>query len=373
MATKLNPWGGRGDGYDGTGGLLTKLSRISTAQTTGARALGWMQALMDIIETFRNQSNPWEDGATRAHGTTQGTLPRIGAGGTLDIARLASTRPASLITSGTFAPSQIPRYFAGEVRPGKRNLTGRITNTARLYNASASPPQGLPARKINSGTLTDAQLPVGYRASRRESPTTFSAGGPGVQDSAGTTVGQNSWFVATTTLVDSASQVREQHRTQGTVSADGRSAKIQFRSDYWIRRRASACANSGVTDTADEGAVSDTCGEVGCGACGTSGTSGLTGSTNNCGFISSDLPDEFSEPGSLSASTGDTAASGTSSCQSTGSTANTTSTGTSNSCNPGDGSTCNCGASGSTSSTGTTGSNGSSGATDSSSSCSNSL
>ena len=231
MPTKLRPWGGRAT-FDGNDGLLNKLSRLSEAQTTGTRSVGWQQALMDTLEAAcRSVANPFGDAATLDTGTTEGTVPVLGAGGLLSNARLPRTLPASSVTSGTFLTSQIPRFFAGERRPGFRGVTGRVS-ADRLYDTTRTPPVGLPASKIGSGRLTADQLPVGYAASRRVSPTTFGPGGPGVQDADGTTIGRDEWTVGTVRPPAENEQESEMHTTQGTVSADGLSAKIQFRSDY---------------------------------------------------------------------------------------------------------------------------------------------
>ena len=258
MATKLRPDGGTNDSdNDSATGFLARVADISQTRidnpvSEGMNTTRWIQAIMETLDAnFRSNRNGFESGALVDVGTTEHTLPRLGQNGKIAAARLARTRPARKVTSGTFTAGQIPKMFAGEVRPGHRKLTGQVA-AARLYdltrNLGEDPTKrlGLPARKIRTGRLTADQLPVGYLAGRTMRATEVAGGvraEDALQDADGNPVGLTSAFAFAVRPTTSEEDERDVYQVRGFPN-DNDVLRCQIQTIYY-RHGATADAGTG--------------------------------------------------------------------------------------------------------------------------------
>ena len=195
------------------------------AQEGAVEFLHQVMTLLDRL--FRSTINPFGTAATVNTGTTEGTVPVLGAGGKLAAARLPALIPASKITTGTFAPGQIPAMYP-------RKFTSGVLSLARIAPAS------IPVHKIQDitadgrtgtgVTIPPENLPIGYSLTRW--PTSVAAGGPGVQNADGVTIGTNAPIVSTVRGQRPGEAESTTRRTQGGFRASDGSLRVQIRVDY---------------------------------------------------------------------------------------------------------------------------------------------
>lgn len=153
------------------------------ATTSLVELLGDVLNALDL--GLRSTRNKFRDAALLLTGAATGQVPVLDAGGKLPAGVVPDNLPFSRVTSGKFTSAQIPSHFANRIGAGPLPA-GRFG--------------GLPALKLQSGTVARARLPVGYSLLSR--PTAAAVGGQGVQDSSGATVGTRAGFVETRRVVN---------------------------------------------------------------------------------------------------------------------------------------------------------------------------
>ena len=209
------------------------LDSAITEQESATTALSFLQSAIGLLdEALRSTRNAFRSGALLDHGTAAGTLPRLGAGGLLDQARLPASIPFTrVVAAGSdnkLTAAQIPRFYAKKLRG--------VVPVGRFG--------GMPAWKIQSiptgAKLSADQLPEGY--TREQWPTSYGVGGPGVTDEDGTTIGQTSAFVHQLHPTAAGQSESTTYEIQGSVVGDA--LRLQILATY-RRHNATPAAAAG--------------------------------------------------------------------------------------------------------------------------------
>lgn len=192
-------------------------------------AVEFLHQIMTLLDrVFRSTINPFGTAATLNTGTTEGTVPVLGAGGKLAAASLPSSIPASKVTTGQFAPGQVPamypRQFTSGVLDARRIAAGSIPIRLKLQDIAADGRTGTGVK------IPPDKLPIGYSLTRW--PTSVAAGGPGVQNADGLTIGTNAPIVSTVRGQRPGEAESTTRRTQGGFRASDGSLRMQIRVDY---------------------------------------------------------------------------------------------------------------------------------------------